>query len=124
MSLWVSTPTVITSAFVVGTDRGTFFPPLGWRRTSLRAHRSRGEADTTAMGLLPRSASFYKVTPISVRWLRCPRSGRRITSEALLQARENMGQTGRRSSATHILTVKIALAVAHFHRFGVARRGP
>jgi hypothetical protein len=76
------------------------------------------------MGLLPKSASFYKVTPISVRWWRCPRSGRRITSKALLQVRENMGQTGRRSSATHILAEKIALAAAHFHGFGVARQGP
>ncbi len=73
------------------------------------------------MGLLPKSASFYKVTPISVRWWRCPRSGRRITSKALLQARENMGQTGRRSSATHILAVEIALAATHLHGVGVAR---
>jgi hypothetical protein len=35
-----------------------------------------------------------------------------------------MGQTGRRSIATHILAVKIALAAAHFHGFGVARQGP
>src|SRR5215208_169414 len=35
-----------------------------------------------------------------------------------------MGQTGRRSIATHILAVKIALTVAHFHGFGVARQGP
>ena len=35
-----------------------------------------------------------------------------------------MGQTGRRSLATHILAVKIALATAHFHDFGVARQGP
>jgi hypothetical protein len=35
-----------------------------------------------------------------------------------------MGQTGRRSIATHILAVKIALAAAHFHDFGVARQGP
>ena len=32
-----------------------------------------------------------------------------------------MGQTGRRSIATYILAVKIALAVAHFHGFGVGR---
>src|ERR671910_39238 len=35
-----------------------------------------------------------------------------------------MGQTGRRSIATHILAVKIDLAAAHFHGFGVARQGP
>jgi hypothetical protein len=36
-----------------------------------------------------------------------------------------MGQTGRRSIATHILAVKIALvAAAHFDGFGVARQGP
>ena len=35
-----------------------------------------------------------------------------------------MGQTGRRSIATHILAVKIALVAAHFHGFGVARQGP
>jgi hypothetical protein len=35
-----------------------------------------------------------------------------------------MGQTGRRSIATHILAVKIALAAAHFHGFGVAPAGP
>jgi hypothetical protein len=35
-----------------------------------------------------------------------------------------MGQTGRRSIATHILAVKIALAAAYFHGFGVARLGP
>src|SRR5215208_8496215 len=35
-----------------------------------------------------------------------------------------MGQTGRRSIATHILAVKIALAAAHFHGFGVAHAGP
>jgi hypothetical protein len=35
-----------------------------------------------------------------------------------------MGQTGRRSIATHILAVKIALAAADFHSFGVARQGP
>jgi hypothetical protein len=35
-----------------------------------------------------------------------------------------MGQTGRRSIATHILAVKIALAAAHFHGFGVAQQGP
>jgi hypothetical protein len=35
-----------------------------------------------------------------------------------------MGQTGRRSIATHILAVKIALAEAHFQSFGVARAGP
>src|SRR5215203_2130320 len=35
-----------------------------------------------------------------------------------------MGQTGRRSIATHILAVKIALATTHFHGFGVAHQGP
>jgi len=35
-----------------------------------------------------------------------------------------MGQTGQRSIATYILAVKIALAAAHFHGFGVARQGP
>ena len=35
-----------------------------------------------------------------------------------------MGQTGRRSIATHILAVKIGSAAAHFHGFGVARQGP
>jgi hypothetical protein len=35
-----------------------------------------------------------------------------------------MGQTGRRSIATHILAVKIVSAAAHFHGFGVARQGP
>src|SRR5215211_264884 len=35
-----------------------------------------------------------------------------------------MGQTGRRSIATHILAVKIGLAEAHLHSFGVARQGP
>jgi hypothetical protein len=35
-----------------------------------------------------------------------------------------MGQTGRRSLATHILAAKIALAAAHFHDFGVARPRP
>jgi hypothetical protein len=35
-----------------------------------------------------------------------------------------MGQTGRRSIATHILAVKMALAAAHFHGFGVTRQGP
>src|SRR5829696_6222853 len=35
-----------------------------------------------------------------------------------------MGQTGRRSLATHILAVKIDSAAAHFHGFGVARQGP
>src|SRR5215212_5664197 len=35
-----------------------------------------------------------------------------------------MGQTGRRSIATHILAVKIALAAAHFHSFGVSPQGP
>src|SRR5215216_2693577 len=35
-----------------------------------------------------------------------------------------MGQTGRRSIATHILAVKIALAAAHFHGIGVAHAGP
>jgi hypothetical protein len=35
-----------------------------------------------------------------------------------------MGQTGRRSLATHILAVKIAWRAAHFHGFGVARQGP
>src|SRR5215211_7609123 len=35
-----------------------------------------------------------------------------------------MGQTGRRSIATHILAVKIVSAVALFHSFGVARQGP
>jgi hypothetical protein len=35
-----------------------------------------------------------------------------------------MGQTARRSIATHILAVKMALAAAHFHGFGVARQGP
>src|ERR671920_2391099 len=35
-----------------------------------------------------------------------------------------MGQTGRRSIATHILAVKIALGRLHFHGFGVARQGP
>jgi hypothetical protein len=35
-----------------------------------------------------------------------------------------MGQTGRRSIATHILAVKIALAAAHFHSVGVALAGP
>jgi hypothetical protein len=35
-----------------------------------------------------------------------------------------MGQTGRRSIATHILAVKIAFATAHFHSFGVALAGP
>src|SRR5215211_8377867 len=35
-----------------------------------------------------------------------------------------MGQTGRRSLATHILAVKIDSAVALFHSFGVARQGP
>src|SRR5215204_3603165 len=34
-----------------------------------------------------------------------------------------MGQTGRRSLATHILAVKIALGRLHFHGFGVARQG-
>jgi hypothetical protein len=34
-----------------------------------------------------------------------------------------MAQTGRRSIATHILAVKIALAATHFHSFGVARQG-
>src|ERR687889_460988 len=34
-----------------------------------------------------------------------------------------MGQTGRRSIATHILAVKIALGRLHFHGFGVARLG-
>jgi hypothetical protein len=73
------------------------------------------------MGLLLKSASFYKVTPISVRWWRCPRSGRRITSKALFfWARENMGQTGRRSIATHILAVKIRSLGSYFHSFGVA----
>jgi hypothetical protein len=35
-----------------------------------------------------------------------------------------MGQTGRRSIATHILAVKIALAATHFHGVGVALAGP
>src|SRR5918995_4715487 len=35
-----------------------------------------------------------------------------------------MGQTGRRSIATYILAVKIALGRLHFHSFGVARQGP
>jgi hypothetical protein len=35
-----------------------------------------------------------------------------------------MGQTGRRSIATHILAVKIVSAVAIFHGFGVALAGP
>jgi hypothetical protein len=35
-----------------------------------------------------------------------------------------MGQTGRRSITTHILAVKIDLAAAHFHSFGVALAGP
>jgi hypothetical protein len=35
-----------------------------------------------------------------------------------------MGQTGRRSIATHILAVKIVSAAAHFHSFGVALAGP
>jgi hypothetical protein len=35
-----------------------------------------------------------------------------------------MGQTGRRSLATHILAVKIVSAAAHFHSFGVALAGP
>src|SRR5215207_249540 len=35
-----------------------------------------------------------------------------------------MGQTGRRSIATYILAVKIALGRLHFHGFGVARQGP
>jgi hypothetical protein len=35
-----------------------------------------------------------------------------------------MGQTGRRSIATHILAVKIDSAATHFHGFGVARQGP
>src|SRR5215204_5230848 len=35
-----------------------------------------------------------------------------------------MGQTGRRSIATHILAVKIALVAAHFHSVGVALAGP
>jgi hypothetical protein len=35
-----------------------------------------------------------------------------------------MGQTGRRSIATHILAVKLVSAAAHFHSFGVARQGP
>ena len=34
-----------------------------------------------------------------------------------------MGQTGRRSIATHILAVKIALAAAHFHSAGAALTG-
>jgi hypothetical protein len=34
-----------------------------------------------------------------------------------------MGQTGRRSIATHILAVKIGLATVHFHGFGVALAG-
>jgi hypothetical protein len=35
-----------------------------------------------------------------------------------------MGQTGRRSIATHILAVKIVLAAARFHGFGVTRQRP
>jgi hypothetical protein len=35
-----------------------------------------------------------------------------------------MGQTGRRSIATYILAVKIVLAAARFHGFGVARQRP
>src|SRR5215217_566680 len=35
-----------------------------------------------------------------------------------------MGQTGRRSIATHILAVEIVWAAAHFHSIGVARQGP
>jgi hypothetical protein len=35
-----------------------------------------------------------------------------------------MGQTGRRSIATHILAVKIALTAVHFHGFGVAWQWP
>src|SRR3712207_635816 len=65
-------------------SRHVLLPSVGGGRRALCAHQSRGEADTTAMGLLPKSTSFYKVTPISGRWWRCPRSGRRITSKALL----------------------------------------
>jgi len=81
----VSTPRVMITSVLVGTDRGTFSPPFSWRRTSLCAYQSRGEADTTARWAfsLPKSTSFYKLTLISVRWWRCPRSGRRITSKAL-----------------------------------------
>jgi hypothetical protein len=35
-----------------------------------------------------------------------------------------MGQTGRRSIATHILAVKIVSAAAHLHGLGVAPQGP
>jgi hypothetical protein len=50
-----------------GRSRHLFLPSVSGR-TSLCTHQSRGETDTTAMGLLPECTSFYEVTPISVRW--------------------------------------------------------